>query len=279
MDINAKTLAVLLTCYNRKNATINCIEKLIPQLEQANVEYMFYICDDRSTDGTYEYLKEKLSMHVIFQSSGNLFWSKGMHLVMKKASFDSYDYYLMVNDDVDFRDDALETMLRNYREAGARCGIVGATKATGTEKYTYGGRDKDERLVLPEESNRECVWANWNCFLIDKEIVQKVGIIDGKYQHAWGDFDYSYRMQKAGYKIYVADKCVGRCDLNSLHGSFRDKTVKRTVRLRKLFSPKGMPFYSYMRYHTKIWGWQGIFRYLYGYMSLVGYILLGKEIR
>lgn len=272
-------LAVLLTCYNRKEKTLNCINKLLPQLEQSDLEFKIYICDDKSADGTYECLKEMLPSHAVFQSSGNLFWCKGMHMVMRAATLDSCDYYLMVNDDVDFFEDALQTMLQSYHKTGFSCGIVGATKATETEKYTYGGRTKDEKLVLPEEISRECVWANWNCFLIDKEIVQRVGIIDGKYQHAWGDYDYSYRMQRAGYKIYVANKCVGRCDLNSSYKSFKDQSVRKTVRLRKLFSPKGIPFYSYMRYHVRIWGWKGILRYLYGYMSLIGYILAGKEIR
>lgn len=272
-------VAIIFCCYNRKAMTKRCLMQLYSQIAEFQHDtFQVYVCDDSSTDGTVEMIEQDFPQVCLLKSDGNLYWCKSMHRGMQEAVKENYDAYLMVNDDVDFCDDALQTMLRNYCQAGRNCGIVGAIKAIGTEQYTYGGRNEDEELVLPEESNRECVWANWNCFLIDQEIVCKVGIIDGKYQHAWGDFDYSRRMQKAGYKIYVADQCVGRCDLNSAQGSFKDKTVKRTVRLQKLFSPKGMPFYSYMRYHIRIWGWQGIFRYLYGYMSVVGYILAGKEI-
>lgn len=272
------TLAMLLTCYNRKEKTLNCIRKMLPQLEQSGMDYKIYICDDKSVDGTYECLKEMLPGHVVIQSTGNLFWCKGMHAVMKMAAEEKYDYYLMINDDVDFFEDALEIMFSNYYKAGENCGIVGTTKAMASEAYTYGGRDKNEKFVCPEAENRECVWANWNCFLVNREIVEKVGIIDGKYQHAWGDYDYSYRMRKKGYKIYVADTCVGRCDLNPVKGSYKDKSVKKADRLKKLFAPKGVPFYSYMRYHMRVDGKRMLFLYLYGYLSMIGYILMGRDL-
>lgn len=266
-----------MTCYNRKEKTINCIEKLLPQLREGNLEYRFYICDDKSTDGTYECLKEMLPEHAVIQSPGNLYWSKGMNAVMRMAADDLNDYYLMVNDDVDFFEDALKIMFDSYQEAGGSCGIVGTTKAVFSEDYTYGGRGRDGEFIEPAAHVKECVWANWNCFLIDREIVETVGIIDGKYQHSGGDYDYSYRMEQAGYKIYVANECIGRCDLNSSIGSFRDKSVKRTVRLKLLFSPKGAPLYSYVRYNTKISG-VSIYKCLYGYMGMIVSILLGKEI-
>lgn len=273
------TLAVLLTCYNRKATTVNCIEKLWPQLEKSSLEYMFYICDDKSEDGTYDLLRDMLPGHIVIQSTGNFFWCKGMYSVMKMAAEVSYDYYLMINDDVDFFDNALEIMLSSYQKVGKNCGIVGTTKAIDSENYTYGGRDEEENLVSPEMGNKECVWANWNCFLTNREIVEKVGIIDGKYRHAWGDYDYSYRMRKLGYKIYVADDSIGRCDLNSAMGSYKDKTVKRMARLKKLFAPKGIPFCSYMRYHMRIDGKKKVFYYLYGYFSMIGYILMGRDLR
>lgn len=272
-------LAVLLTCFNRKEKTLSCIKTLLPQLEKSDLEYRFYVCDDRSTDGTYDSLKVMLPEHTVVQSEGNLFWSKGMYAVMKMAAEHSYDYYLMVNDDVIFFENALQIMLDSYRRIGKSCGIVGTTKAVTSEKYTYGGRDREGKFVLPEGELKECFWANWNCFLIDGRIVNHVGLIDGKYQHSFGDFDYSYRMWKAGYKIYVAEDSIGRCDLNSPKGTFRDKTVKTSARLKRLFSPKGMPFYSYMRYHVRTGGKGKLLYYLYGYFSMIGYILLGKEIK
>ena len=272
-------VAIIFCCYNRNAMTKRCLTQLYSQIDELHNDiFQVYVCDDNSTDGTVEMVEKEFPQVCLLKSEGNLYWCKSMHRGMREAVKEDYDIYIMINDDVDFCKDALKIMLCNYQEVAGSCGIVGATKAINSEICTYGGRNKDEKFILPEESNRECMWANWNCFLIDKEIVDKIGIIDDKYQHAWGDFDYSHRMRRAGYKIYVADKYVGRCDRNSSQGSFRDKTVKRTVRLKKLFGPKGIPFYSYMRYYVRTQGaWKFIF-YLYGYLSIIGYILIKRSI-
>ena len=132
--------------------------------------------------------------------------------------------------------------------------------------------------MAPNQKLQQCSWANWNCFLVDREVVKNVGIIDGKYQHSWGDFDYSYRMGKKNYPIYLAIKSIGRCDRNGIEGTFRDTTIGKGKQLRKLFSPKGMPFYSYMRYHMRVYGRMGYIKYLYGYLSIIAYIILGKTL-
>lgn len=41
----------------------------------------------------------------------------------------------------------------------------------------------------------KCDLANWNCFLITKGIIEKVGLIDPIYEHSLEDFDYSLRMK------------------------------------------------------------------------------------
>lgn len=272
-------IAVILCCYNRKRTTRRCLLQLYAQAG-ALPEHRFqvYVCDDASTDGTEEMIAQEFPQARLLKSGGNLYWCKSMHMGMQEAVKADYDLYLMVNDDVDFFEDALRIMLESHEKAGGRCGIVGTTKAVCGEGFTYGGRDEAERPVLPGSQNQECLWANWNCFLTDREVIGKVGIIDGKYQHAFGDYDYSHRMRKMGFSIYVADDYIGQCDVNSPNGGYRDKTVKRAVRFKKFFGPKGMPFCSYVRYHLRTGGKGKMFYYLYGYLSMIGYILLGKDL-
>ena len=259
--------------------TERCLGQLYDQfLKYPKDKFDIFVYDDGSTDGTPELIKEKFPQVHLTIGYGNFFWCKSMHFAMKEATNNgNYDFYLMVNDDVCFEKDALSVMLRSYYRAKESCAVVGAIKAVDTEDYTYGGRDELEKLILPGENIR-CTWANWNCFLLDKEIIHNVGIIDGKYQHAFGDYDYSYRMIKAGYNIYVSDRCVGRCNLNSEKKGYNDVNLSTFKRLKQLLSPKGCPFYSYMRYYIKQEGVKGGVRALYGYSSMIGYIVLKRRI-
>ncbi len=273
-------LAVLLTCYNRKEKTLNCIKKLIPQLECINMEYKIYICDDKSTDGSYESLRELLPEHIIFQSDGNLYWCKGMHAVMQKSKEDLCDYYLMINDDVDFCEDAMDIIFRSYQKAGEHCGIVGSTISRKDGRLTYGGRNNqnDEMPVVPQKVLQRCVYTNWNCFLIDRKVVNQVGCIDAKYQHGFGDYDYSLRMKKKGIPVYVADDVVGYCEKNSSIGTYQDTSLTRRQRFKSLVGPKGVPVYSYFRYHIKNEGIKKIPACIYGYGMYLIAILLKRAV-
>lgn len=271
-------LAIVMCSHNRKNLTKRSILQLNQSVMRcADVNCKIYVCDDGSTDGTPEMLKESFENVVLLTGTGKLYWCKSMHMAMKEAVKENYDFYLMVNDDTDFKDNAIQIMLESYEQAGKSCGIVGSMFHEGD--CTYGGRNADKILLQPNGRLQECIWANWNCFLVDKEVVKQVGIIDGKYQHACGDFDYSYRMLHAGFPIFVATEYVGEAQRNSLKGTYHDYSLTRRKRLKLLFSPKGLPVYSYFRYHIKTSRIKEFPKYIYGYVSIIVYILLNKEFK
>lgn len=273
-------IAVLITCFNRKQKTLNCIRKLLPQLEKTGYEYKIYVCDDKSTDGTYESLKVLLPKHTIIQSKGDYYWSKGMFTVMQMAVNDCNDYYLMVNDDVDFFEDALEIMFSAYKIAGGNCGIVGSTRSKADGKLTYGGRaeQNDRNPITPNGELQSCMYANWNCFLVDKNVVNKIGLIDEKYRHGFGDYDYSLRMNRKKIPNYIAEREIGYCERNAEKGSFRDATISRKERFKELLGPKGIPIRSFFRYHVKNEGIKRIPACIYGYGNYIVAILLKRGI-
>lgn len=274
-----KKMAIMFCCFNRKQRTEKCLETIYSQknnLEDIKVD--IYAYDDGSTDATAEMIREFYPDVKLTRGRGNAYWCRSMYNLMKKVRTLSYDFYLMINDDVLFFDNALQIMLETYNLANAHVGIVGACRSAVSGKQTYGGRSRKGSLVVPKKQLQECFWANWNCFLIDNYIVDHVGIIDGKFQHAFGDFEYSNRMNKYGFKIFSSMDYIGECEVNSKEGTYMDKNLPRMIRLKKLFSPKGMPLYSYFRYNFKVYGAKGIPMSVYGYCSLIYYILAGKDL-
>lgn len=267
--------AVIMCSFNRKEYTRRCITILLESMKRYRNEGAIYVCDDASTDGTPEMIRHQFPQVKILESSGNLYWCKSMYCAMKKAVKEEYDYYLMVNDDVDFNVDVIKIMFQSYQIANELCGVVGSTHSDG--KCTYGGRNSEEILLVPNGKLQRCVWANWNCFLISRAVIERVGIIDSKYEHAFGDFDYSFRMNKNNIPIYVATDYIGKCEKNSLVGTYKDKTVSRMRRLQLLFSAKGMPVYSYFRYNIRTGGLKQIFKFICGYLSIIVYTLCNDK--
>ena len=274
---NEKTIAIIMCTYNRKEKTEQCIKTINNAISKYDsLQYTFYICDDDSSDGTKEML-QSFSDVIIIDSPGNLFWNKCMYLTLERAVVDQPDFFLMINDDVIFFDDMIETMFISYKTIDNTCGIVGTTLAVTTDEITYGGRTEENILIKPSNKLEECKWANWNCFLVDRDVIKRVGLLDKKYEHGYGDYDYSYRMSKKNIPIYVAEKPIGRCDNNTITGTYQDFSLNRIERLKKLFSPKGVPIYSFFKFHLKVYGWYNIIKYIYIYCSIVWYTFFGKQ--
>jgi len=76
--MNGTTIAVLLTCLNRKHKTFACLETLFSQVLPANVDISAYIVDDASTDGTSDAVRQTYPQVKIFSGDGNLFGNGGM---------------------------------------------------------------------------------------------------------------------------------------------------------------------------------------------------------
>ena len=64
-------IAALLTCFNRKDKTITCLNSVLNIIPTCHV----YLVDDASTDGTSEAIKQNFPQVNIIQGNGNLFWS------------------------------------------------------------------------------------------------------------------------------------------------------------------------------------------------------------
>lgn len=272
-------LAFLLTCYNRKDLTVRCLIK-IQDLIAKHPEHQCHIivCDDNSTDGTVPAIKKNISNVEIIETAGNNYWCKGMHVAMQEAYGQTYQLYFMINDDVEFFDNMLDVMLESYKSIQESCGIVGTTLSRVNEEITYGGRrgEFDLSFVVPKQDMQRCVVANWNCFMIPHQVIEQVGLIDRKYAHSFGDFDYSMRMGRAGIPIYVAKDYIGYCERNGVKGTFRDTSLKRMERIIKLYGKKGIPLYSATRYYIKNFGIQYGFRALYNQCEAIKDIMLGK---
>ena len=136
-----KTIAVLITSFNRKEKTIKCLESLFVQ-HATNFFLQVFLVNDGSTDGTAEAVSRKFPEVQIIHGDGTLYWNRGMHKAWSEASKRNNDFYLWLNDDTFLYKEALKEMLETLVKVRGEAIIVGATCSTLDKKLTtYGGRN------------------------------------------------------------------------------------------------------------------------------------------
>lgn len=240
-------VSVLLTCHNRKEKTLTCLRKLFEQDTEGFVFDVFLV-NDGCTDGTAEAVREEFPQIYIIQGDGTLFWNRGMLLAWKTALKESNcDAVLWLNDDTMLNSGALSFLISCAgRHSGA---IIVGSVADRDGMLSYGGYQVLNVLLKPEKSEMQCSLFNGNVVLVPKEVSDKIGLLDCKFSHAMGDFEYGRRACGNGIECFVTP-VIGQCDRNGDYVRWMDTTHSVLKRLKLLYSPLGEnPFEAF--YYVK----------------------------
>ncbi|MFC1652798.1 glycosyltransferase family 2 protein [Planctomycetota bacterium] len=251
-------IAVLITCYNRKDTTLACLKTLFGQVLPSQVRLDVYLVDDASTDGTSDAVRQTFPTVHILNGSGLLYWSGGTRLAWQQALKKQYCYYLWLNDDTCLTPNALDILLAVDKTAQKI--VVGSCCDPITGEHTYGGRiRRNTRIqlptepILPEDRPIHCETMNGNIVLVPQFVVDTVGILSSEYTHTIGDVDYGLRAQKAGLSVLVAPGYLGKCARHKQIAAWTDPHTSLLKRLKNMCEPKGFPpreWYVYVRRHT-----------------------------
>jgi GT2 family glycosyltransferase len=243
-------LAILLTCYNRKAKTLECLQHLFNQKLTSEVTLDVYLVDDGSTDGTAEAIHQTYPQVKIFPGTGNLFWNGGMRLAFAEALKGDYDGYIWLNDDTILYPNALPTLLDTAAQLAAqgedKAIVSGSTQDPDTQEYTYGGMQQwgpffppfKCRPVPPTDVPQRCDMMCGNFILIPRSVVQLVGNLDPNLTHYAGDWDYGLRAKQQGCTVWVAPGYQGTCPRNPTPAPGTAPDLQEG--LKKIGQPKGL---------------------------------------
>lgn len=255
-------IAVLLTCHNRKDKTLACLSSLYDADFPQAYQYDVYLTDDGSTDGTDMAVEEKFPEVNIIKGDGNLFWAGGMRLSWTTAiEHDTYDAFLLLNDDVILETDFIYNMMKAEEHAINKYGKKGIYSGTTidqeTQNTTYGSSKIRVNhiivrfdLLAPKSWAQECEITNANILWVDKSVVVEIGILDSRYTHGIADYDYSLKAYKKGIPVYLAPNVCGACQFD--HGNnWKPSSSSLKDRVAYLKSPKGLAYKEYLYYIKK----------------------------
>ena len=271
-------IAVLMTCHNRKETTLRCLESLALEKRVGVGQWKIdvFLVDDGSTDGTREEVGvlsgsgrnewDSGRIHLI-EGDGNLYWANGMHLAWSRALEEEkllcptpthnshyYDGFLWLNDDVELNADALSKL---ELEVGV-----------GEERILV-GELVDEKGEVTYGLRGDLFTGNF--VYVPRAVYEKLGMICGDYAHAWADSDYAMRAKRAGVKV-VSCGVVGRCEGHPNRPSLKGLSLRRRWEL--LFDPKGWNLHDLWLYRRRNWG---VFAAVVSCVHLVFHVMWGER--
>lgn len=245
--------ATILTCFNRKEKTRSCLENLFKQKLPKGASLQVFICDDNSSDGTSEMLKNEFPKCEITMGDGFLYWGRGMRAAWEYANQSGkFDFFLWLNDDTFLLENALVKLIEDYNRIGKAAIITAACKKPDTEIFSYGG-STDLGKVIPNGRIQKVNYINGNLVLIPNQIFRKIGFNSAKYTHYLGDFDYGLRAQKEGFECYTSSSYLAECDFNSTQ-NWADPTKSFRERWKMVHNVKGRAISEYVSYKTYHYG-------------------------
>tara|TARA_R110002020_G_scaffold91560_2_gene222280 strand:+ start:11752 stop:12621 length:870 start_codon:yes stop_codon:yes gene_type:complete len=251
-----KNIAVLLTCFNRREKTLAALHHLYKAHERVagHIQLFVYLTDDGSTDGTGEAVQKAYPQIKVLQGTGNLFWAGGMRNSWREAKKGTYDAYLLLNDDTNVFPVLFEELLNTHEyclKTYGKSGIyIGATQDAISGKHTYGGAVLEDRFMFkyrflpPTGQPQSCEMGNANIMLVTAPVVEEIGILSEGYVHGVADYDYTLKAVKKDLPVLLAAHYCGTCvhDHSNIYDNFAEKNFSQRLALLK--NPLGLDLRS-----------------------------------
>jgi len=231
-----KDVAIVICNYNKKDYVLNCIKSVF---DSNFKNFDVIVVDNASTDSSAEAINAEFEGKLtLLANAENLGGSGGFACGMQFALDKEYKYIHLLDNDVVIEKEAigkLHEFMEKTPNAGA-CGSLvcqmrnpefiqdfGAMivpENLGTEPL-HGGKKRDSNL--PDIV--ECDYVAACSAIYRTEVLKKVGIIDKDFFIYWDDMALSWKIRKAGHKVYAYSKSVvfhnhGLIDSNSTFGIY-----------------------------------------------------------
>jgi GT2 family glycosyltransferase len=239
-------IEVVTPVHNRKELTLRCLDSL-KQADLTGIEIHVIVVDDGSTDGTAEALAQQFPDVTVVPGDGSLWYTAGTNVGLKEALKNDPDVILAINNDCEFDPAFLQQMLATAT-ANPRSVIGGVLVSWDDRKRVFqvapkwnvwwgGMRHWVKQTVdtLPEKP-WEVELIVGNCVLFPAEAIREVGLMDEKRLPQYGDAEYTPRMRKAGWKLYVDPRARVYCKPNDIPERISKMSMRRMA-ATMLFDP------------------------------------------
>jgi GT2 family glycosyltransferase len=215
---NRVKVAIVIPNYNGVAVTYNgknMLKQTLDLLEKTTYKnYKIIVVDDCSTDSSVEFLKKrKIETIVLKTNQYNL--SKVANIGIRHAMRRyNPEYIVLSNSDVFTKDHNWLTEFIRVAQTEKSAGLI-ACKVINPDGtlQTLGSFLKDGKIIgiwpktkkgfhgyIEPDLAPSCI------FMVTRDAIEKVGLLDENFIMGWEDGDYSVRVRKAGYRLLTTEK-------------------------------------------------------------------------
>lgn len=235
-----KKVAAVVLNYNTPEDTIRCVNLL---KNQKGVELLPIVVDNKSTDNSVEVFEKELAAKLI-KNTENKGYSAGNNLGLKEAHKEGCEYTLIINPDVEVRDEYTIKKCVDLMEEKQDVAVVGMDVIDMEGRHQNPLRElkfwedflwpaavicykvaKKNRYVCDHTKSGYCQKVLGCCFLTRTSALNEIGYLDENVFLYSEEPILAARLEDKGYKIYyIADVQVFHKHEEDKKGKASDRT-------------------------------------------------------
>lgn len=209
---------ICIPVFNRIELTVSCIKSLE---HQSFRDFEIVICDDGSTDGTSDIIRNTFPEVHLLEGDGNLWWTGGINKCVEFALGQSKDNdcILTLNNDLEVQEDYLESLLEPLLKYPQTIITSVVYDINNKEKLVETGYRQNwlttkvrsidiiQDHISDDHFLAEVTHAAGRGTLIPVNVFREIGLYDAvNLPHYGADYDFTHRARRNGYKILISYK-------------------------------------------------------------------------
>ncbi len=211
-------LSICIASYNGKKMLEECLESIYKNVKE--LAYEVLVVDNNSSDGSAGMVKTKFSELRIIENKANYGFAKANNQAMRMALG---RYILLLNQDVVILDNnslkIMKEFLDDHKQAAVcGCNYVGPDGIAQFSQFRFQtirrliayyfrkllhGKEYKTYLEKTGSLPQEVDVVIGACFMIKKEVIDEVGLLDEAFFFYFEEADWCFRIKRAGWRIYI----------------------------------------------------------------------------
>ena len=216
---NQPILSIIVVSYNTKDILKECLSRI--EIYSKDINKEVFVVDNNSSDGSTEMVSSEFPNFELISNNKNLGFAAGNNVALKIASG---RYVLLLNSDAFLMDDTLQKTI-NYMDSNEKAGILGIKLISEDGSLQPSARNLpnplSKFLVMSgvsdkfpssrffgspdykwwnHEEIKQVGWVPGAFFLIRREVIDDIGLLDERYFMYFEEIDYCLQAALKGWE-------------------------------------------------------------------------------